>query len=232
MVDTSFDFRTDSYGRDPDSASATLKQFHIELWSKPLPGGMSLRLEDAGPEYLRAKHDGRLLRVTSDTISNSLAGHKRIASLMPRISKNLVQEVKDLGSTVGSRVVFPGDKVKNKPSINVSRGFHPRIKDRFDLTLECIRRHYQSEASPLENVLSRHHAFFSLFENFEGYVGFFLLDDLLAKGGVKFFVDAENCFAVSPYPASVFEYETYLNRTLDFLAARNERIDRVFSSDS
>jgi len=31
---------------------------------------------------------------------------------------------------------------------------HPQIKDRFDLTLECIRRHYVGQANPLGNALA------------------------------------------------------------------------------
>jgi hypothetical protein len=77
LIDTTFDVRTDSHGRDPDSASAALKQFHIELWSKPLPSGTYLRLEDAGSKYLNAVHDAGSLRVTSDTISNSMGGQKK-----------------------------------------------------------------------------------------------------------------------------------------------------------
>jgi hypothetical protein len=224
LIDTTFDVRTDSHGRDPDSASAALKQFHIELWSKPLPSGTYLRLEDAGSKYLNAVHDAGSLRVTSDTISNSMGGQKQIAPLMPLIPKGLVQEVKELGSTVGARLIFPGDRVEKKPTINVARGFHPRIKDRFDLTLECIRLHYEGEASPLEKVLCRYYGYFSLFESFEGFVEFFLLHDLVANGRVRFFIDTDNCFAESPTPQTAADYETYANRTLEFLSCRNRRI--------
>ena len=64
------------------------------------------------------------------------------------------------------------------------------IDDRFDITLECIRRHYELttktgdmrsvSSSPLGAVLARYADFFSLFESFEGYVNFFLLQDLVA----------------------------------------------------
>ena len=56
----------------------------------------------------------------------------------------------------------------------------PSIRDRFDLTLECIRRHYFSERSPLSDVLARYEDFLCLFGSFKGYVEFFLLQDLVS----------------------------------------------------
>lgn len=44
--------------------------------------------------------------------------------------------------------------------------------DRFDLTLECIRRHYLNMDSPLAPTLSRYTKFFALFGDFPGYVSF------------------------------------------------------------
>jgi hypothetical protein len=60
-------------------------------------------------------------------------------------------------------------------TINGARGFHPKIKDRFDLTVECIRRHYVDDPSPLSDTLARYEDFFGLFGDFRGYVDFFLL---------------------------------------------------------
>ncbi|MCG8654879.1 hypothetical protein [Yimella sp. NH-Cas1] len=36
--------------------------------------------------------------------------------------------------------MFPANPIGGKVTINGAKGFHPRIKDRSDLTLECIRR--------------------------------------------------------------------------------------------
>lgn len=46
-IDTSFDFRTDASGKDPDTHSPTLRQYHKLLWSKPLPSGRPFYLSDA-----------------------------------------------------------------------------------------------------------------------------------------------------------------------------------------
>ena len=64
-----------------------------------------------------------------------------------------VQELFDLGSTIGAYLIFPNNKVDRKHTINQARGILRIIDDRFDLTLECIRRFYISEPSPLEDVL-------------------------------------------------------------------------------
>ena len=51
--------------------------------------------------------------------------------------------------TIGGEIIFP----KHARSINQARGVNPLICDRFDLTLECIRRYYVGVSSPLYEVL-------------------------------------------------------------------------------
>ena len=47
LIDTSFDFRTDTPPRkDPDACSPTLRRYHRALWSKALPGGAHFALDD------------------------------------------------------------------------------------------------------------------------------------------------------------------------------------------
>ena len=50
--------------------------------------------------------------------------------------------------TMGGMMVFPGNRVDRKPTINAARGFNRKISDRMDLTLECVRRYYRHEGSP------------------------------------------------------------------------------------
>ncbi len=78
-------------------------------------------------------------------------------------------------------------------TINGSRGLNRSIKDRFDLTLECIRRFYINKESPLTETFQRYASFFNLFHDFGGYVDFFLLQDLVDDGySVKFFLPFES----------------------------------------
>ena len=48
-------------------------------------------------------------------------------------------------------------------TINGARGVNHKIQDRFDLTLECIKRFYIEEDSPLTEVFKRYSQFFNLF---------------------------------------------------------------------
>ena len=66
LIDTSFDFRIDSAGRDPDKYSPTLRRYHRLLWSKPLPSGEmfdgrspSSSFEHREPADLRTAQEGR-----------------------------------------------------------------------------------------------------------------------------------------------------------------------------
>ena len=52
-MDANFDFRSDTPpGKDPDKYSATLRSYHKQLWSKPLPSGEMFDLRDDVSEYL------------------------------------------------------------------------------------------------------------------------------------------------------------------------------------
>ena len=130
-----------------------------------------------------------------------------------------------IGYTIGGMMLFPGNRVGRKMTINGARGFHPRIKDRFDLTVECIRRHYCNDWSPLSDPLKRYAAFFDLFGDFRGYVEFFLLQDLVTEdcSAVKFFMPFQD-FATSPLPASTEVYRAYRQLAIEFIEARNCRI--------
>jgi hypothetical protein len=223
-IATSFDVRTDSNGRDPDSASPTLRSYHQKLWSKSLPSGALFKLDRIAGSYLVHTSPLGSFRLASDTISNSLRSNKRRASLIALIPSVKLDAFQSLGSTVGARILFPGNRVDGKATINVARGFNAQIADRFDLTLECIRLHYLGQASPLAASLDRYADFFALFETFEGYVDFFLLGDLVNAGQVKFYLPFDGEFG-QPLTNTVDEYNEYMAKTMEFVAARNRRID-------
>ena len=47
IIDTTYDVRLDTpKGKDPDSCSPTLRRYHQLLWSKELPCGQRLELND------------------------------------------------------------------------------------------------------------------------------------------------------------------------------------------
>jgi hypothetical protein len=227
-IDITFDFRSDTPpGRDPDTLSPTLKRYHKLLWSKPLPSGALFELDDTTPgEYLH--HLSRLGEyfLTSDAVVPSFTREVRLGHIINRIPRAELDEVNRIGYTIGGMMLFPGNRVGRKMTINGARGFHPRIKDRFDLTVECIRRHYLDERSPLSETLARCAEFFGLFGDFQGYVDFLLLQDLVTDNysAVRFFTPFQD-FTTSPLPNSVDAYRAYRQLAIAFIEARNRRID-------
>ncbi|MBK9287098.1 MAG: hypothetical protein IPN38_05285 [Flavobacteriales bacterium] len=225
-IDTTFDFRSDTpTGKDPDTFSRTLRSYHKLLWSKPLPSGRVFTLDDSTPSYLLHRSELGEFVLASDTVIPSFWRERRIAHIVAQIPREDVEAFNGLGYTIGGMMLFPGNRIEGKMTINGARGCHPLIKDRFDLTVECIRRHYLGEPSPLQAVLARYAAFFKLFGDFPGYAKHFLLHDLVTDdlSAVRFFTPFAG-FATSPLPASVDAYQAYRQQAMDFLNARNQRI--------
>lgn len=227
LLDTEFNVESDSGGRDPDSASPTLRRYHQMLWSKPLPDGTFFSLDASSLQgYLLHESRRGRFSLASDSIVHSYRGayKHRIGMLMANVPAAHADQVHREGSSIGGYVVFPADVRDRKPTINGARGMHPRICDRFDLTLECIRRHYARLDSPLSAALSRYADFFDLFEDFGGYVGFFLLEDLIdADGSIRWYLPFDD-FRRSPLPQSLDEYERYRQAVLTFVRYRNRRM--------
>ena len=88
--------------------------------------------------------------LSSDAVIPSFSRWTRMAHIIDQIPEVEREEFNRIGYTIGGMMVFPGNQVDRKMTINGARGFDPRIADRFDLTVECIRRHYLDEPSPLE----------------------------------------------------------------------------------
>ncbi|KUG53404.1 hypothetical protein AVL62_00980 [Serinicoccus chungangensis] len=221
-IDTSVNFLSDTpAGKDADSFSPTLKRYHRVIWTKPLPSGQVFELQERPRAYLAYEAQDRTFFLASDAITTPLGG--KAARIIEQIPEG--QRPPHLGYTIGSSILFPGDRIGTKMTINGARGTHPRIADRFDLTLECIRRHYRSEGSPLGEVLDRYRDFFELFVDFDGYVEFWLLHDLLdAAGEIRFFHHFDD-FRGAAVPKTVEDYLDYANASNDFIVARNGRIE-------
>ena len=75
-------------------------------------------------------------------------------------------------------------------------------------------------------MLARYADFFALFEDFGGYVGFFLLDDLVSDddSALRFFLPFDD-FTTPALPNSVDAYRVYRDASVEFIEARNRRID-------
>jgi hypothetical protein len=151
----------------------------------------------------------------------SFRKNPQIKALIP---ESEVEALNALGYTIGGMMVFPGNKIDGEMTLNGARGCHPRIRDRFDLTLECIRRHYEGDISPLTDPLNRYANFLRLSSVFRGYVEFFLLQDLVTSSfHVKPSAPFDN-FSSSPVPGNAEEYRAYRDVAVMFINARNLRI--------
>jgi hypothetical protein len=225
-IDVTFDFRSDTpKGRDPDVLSPTLRRYHKLLWSKPLPNGVVFDLVDTMPGvYLHHSSQLGEFWLSSDAVISTFRKEARISDIIEQ-SPEMHATFMRLGYTIGGMMLFPGNRILQKMTINGARGFHPRIKDRFDLTVECIRRHYLNEVNPLSATFALYSDFFQLFCDFRGYVEFFLLHDLVTDdfSAVKFFSSFKD-FNSSPIPESMDAYVSYRELAIGFIEARNLRI--------
>jgi hypothetical protein len=224
-IDVAFDFQTDTPpGKDPDTRSPSLRKYHKQLWSKRLPGGAMFSLDDSGKNYLYHLSDLGEFFLASDAVIPTFWKEERIKPIASEIPDQM-KAFYNLGYTIGGMMIFPGNRIGRAMTINGARGFHPRIKDRFDLTVECIRRHYGREPNPLAKVLDRYADFFALFEDFRGYVDFFLLQDLVNADctAVNLFTPFEE-FKPYPVPATADAYRDYMEAAVAFIEARNRRI--------
>lgn len=220
---------------DPDIYSPSMRLAHQKMWSKQLPNGEKIQLElgaDKNSYYLVWKD----FRFGADSIVNMYFHHKGAqVYLTEEVKRALMQEAKNGGDfvlfvkeylhqtyTIGGNIIFPKNGYN---SINPRR--YGVLKDRFDLALECIRRYYAKEESPMTVVLEANEAFFELFQSFKGYVDFFYLQDMVTEdyGAVKYFIENSDLYHVS-YPQGEKEWkELYVNQ-LDFVLKRNDRISK------
>jgi len=226
-IDITFNFHTDANGGDPYSTSPTLRIYHKKLWSKPLPNGQIFELDNKKRgAYLYHKSELGEFNLGSDSITHSYRKHSRKQWLIKQIPKE-VDELFKMGSTIGAYTLFPNNKINNKFTINQARGVNSFIDDRFDLTLECIRLFYGGQQSPLYDTFNRYKNFFALFENFKGYIDFFLLNDLIDHNGkIRFYLPFDN-FKTKSLFFNVEEYIVYKKGVMDFITARNKRIENV-----
>lgn len=227
-IDGSMDFRSDiKVGQDPDKYSNALRKYHKKLWSKTLPNGKQFSLSDeVSGRYLYHNSEVGEFFLSSDQIFTSFVESKRLRPIIELLPEGRVDFILDQLHTIGGFIVFPSNKINKKSTINGARGLNARIRDRFDITLECIRRHYDGLDSPLAEALERYRSFFNLFGNFRGYVEFFHLQDLVSEdfSRVNFFMLFDENFPTNPCPSSIKEYESYISNMINFVSSRSHRI--------
>ncbi len=195
-----------------------------------MPGGVPFDLEPTHwpPFYLHHQSELGEFWLSSDAV---VASFRWLTPIIEQIPETDHAAFMRAGYTIGGMMVFPATRVDGKMTINQRRGTHPKIKDRFDLTLECIRRHYLDEQSPLDDTLARYADFFGLFGDFAGYVDFFHLQDAVDEDTLSVKSLPFEGFDTSPLPATVDAYRTYRRCAMQFIESRNRRIARHVRTD-
>lgn len=229
------DLRGDSRGEDPSVASPTLRAYHLLLWDKPLPSGRRFALRDESECGGYLVHESVLDRfsLASDTCVPRWKtwSHSGLAHLVEPTPPRYERVAHQMGAMLLMPRNGPGEF--RGSSVSQDRATSGYIADRIDLTLECIRLHYLQGSrpggasdNPLSSTLARWADFFELFEDFAGFVDFFLLDDLLAADGatIDFFLPFDG-FTWWPLPRDAQEYAAYMGRTVSFVEARNGRME-------
>lgn len=243
-IDTTFDFTTDTKGfwdgfwersdlgvggNDPDSKSKTLQCYHQKLWSRALPNGEKMELSTGkGSDYLVWNS----FRFGSDSITTSFR-YERNRKLLEEVERDVpnyrgfVEDYLRKAYRIGGAIIFPK---RRYGSINQSRGCNPLVRDRWDLSLECIRRFYTGEKSPLDDVLLREKPFFDLFMDFSGYVDFFLLQDCVSSDYKRVNIWlGDALFDSDPIPKTKEEYLYWIEKSLEFVEKRNRRIKELIA---
>lgn len=244
-IDVTFDFTSDVKGYwdkfwesdplmgcgngDPDGKSRTMQQYHQAIYSRCLPNGKEMCLQiGSGANYLY--WDG--FRFGSDSIIASFRYEKNkklieaVSSAVPNWHRFIEEYIKR-SYTLGGEIIFP----KMSGGINQMRGMNHQIRDRWDLTLECIRRFYINEPSPLTDVLNKNKRYFELFVDFKGYVDYFFLQDCVTNDYSKVIIwTGEPPFSEKPLPKTVDEYLHFISEELKFVDKRNKRIHNYICS--
>ena len=119
-IDITFDSRSDtSPGRDPDARSPTLRRYHQLLWSKPLPSGAPFELDVTTPRtYLYHPSELGEFFLSSDAVIPRFSRARELKRIIGQIPEVETEAFNRIGYTIGGMMVFPGDQVDGKMTIN------------------------------------------------------------------------------------------------------------------
>ncbi len=209
--------------KDPDKYNDELGMAHTLLWTSRSKLGV---LKLCRYNKMATTINGIEFILTPDTITNSFRNNKIVCGF-DEDAQNLIDKYEKIGYTIGSSIVFP-IMIDGKSigwTMNRARGLNSKIHDRFDYTLECIKRYYDKNINnPLIRAIEKSANFFEIFGSFKEYVDFFFLNDLVDENyNVISFTDTIdfNC----AIPITKGSYIKYLSNTMEFVKKRNKRIN-------
>jgi hypothetical protein len=232
-IDTDRDMRADAGGRDMDIHSPTLRTYHQFLWSRPLPNGTVLKLDASrsrARDYL-VTQDGLVL--SSDSLINSMTAWPRMKKALADVPEKEQEAFRQRASSVAATGLWPKRRGPAGQSINQARGLNRQIADRLDLTIECVRRHYAEDESPLTPVLEDAAQFFDLWPDWRTWIRWWLLDDLVdAKGRIHWFLPFTEFGREQAWPSTSQGWRAYRDRCVEFIDRRAARMTSLSSTTS
>jgi len=202
---------------DPDTRSKKLREYHHILWTRRLPNGREFQL--SGELTWNGMRFGSDSIIVSFRYKNQPLAEE-IKRALPDF-KAYFREYVQKTNTIAGYIIFP----KHQGSMNQSRGTNIRIRDRWDLTMECIRRFYAGEKSVLSKELEADAEFYSLFSSFKEYVDFFFLQDCVSEDykSVNIWL-GDGSFESDALPRNTEEYFSFIEKEMEFLEKRKQRI--------
>ena len=158
VIDVTFDFRTDARGKVPDSHSPRFavttvccRASHCQM---ELPSTYQKRI------LVRICTTPRVwgweFFLSSDSVIPSFTKWKSLKPMTDQIPESENEAFRKISYSIGGMMVFPGNQIDRKPTISRARGFNGAIFNRFDFTLECVRRFYANVDGPLASTLWRY----------------------------------------------------------------------------
>lgn len=220
---------------DPDSVSKNLCLYHQALWSGEINRiKFALKIEEGNLVWYDDNQKKYIFG--SDSIISSFR-YKKMKNIYKKLLDNkfmgqkatyrsYIENFIHKSYTIGGMIIFP----KHKNSMNQRRGCHPRIQDRIDLTLECIRLFYEDseyQGNPLFSVLQEDSWFYRMFGSFKCYIEHFFLQDMVSEDYSKILLLRGNDntpFDGPILPESEIELENWMEKSLEIVAKRNKRI--------
>jgi hypothetical protein len=133
VIDTTFDFRTDAAGKDPDTYSATLCRYHQLLWSKPLPSGFLFELVPTSRPPYRFSHRSEAgdFVLSSDAFIPAYTRYGVPKPVLEQLSAAEHDHFNAIGYTLGGLILWPANPIDRKWTINQARGcLRSRVGDR------------------------------------------------------------------------------------------------------
>lgn len=227
-IDVTYNFQAETEPYDADRYSNTLQEYHRILWSKKLPNGEMFELKKIDKNRLYHKSNLGEFYLSSDRAVPTFSNWKKMEHIIKEIPKEKLNNFINITETIGAMTIWPSNRIGQKATINGAKGLISKISDRLDLTIECIRRYYLDQESPLYDTFKRYDSFFRLFGDFKGYVDFFLFQDAVSNDYslVRIASPFDN-FESVPVPRTTEEYMQYMIYTSELVQARNERIKGI-----